>query len=103
MLSPGFLIASLPPGADTSQVSVGGLVTAPGISAPASGASGVPGTFTVHGSGTTGDTVTVTDGGAPLCVIVWSKTGLPSGLHTLVLTKVDGSYMTFDGLEVDND
>jgi hypothetical protein len=238
VLSPGFLIASLPPGADTSQVSVGGLVAAPKISAPASGATGVAGTFTVHGSGATGDTVTVTDGGTPLCrvtvtgsawsctateadgqhtlvavqsdsrgvssppattvfvvgkapatirlndtdpafqysgftyqngrglgdfqddihfasdngstitytfvgtgikvygeqssdeghfsavldagtpadadtvpsdgqrrsnVVVWSKTGLPPGLHTLVLTKVDGTFMTFDGLEVDND
>ncbi|WP_157874588.1 hypothetical protein [Streptomyces sp. AcH 505] len=237
VLSPGFLIASLPPGADTSQVSVGGLVAAPKISAPATGATGVTNTFTVRGSGVTGDTVTVTDGGTPLCrvtvtgsawsctatepdgqhtlvavqsnsrgvasppvttvfvvgkapatvrlndsdptvqysgfsyqsgrglddyqddihyasdngsaitytfvgtgikvygeqssdeghfsavldagtptsvdtvpsdgqrrsnVVVWSKTGLPAGLHTLVLTKVDGTYMTFDGLEVDN-
>ncbi|MFC1414730.1 hypothetical protein ACEZCY_36770 [Streptacidiphilus sp. N1-12] len=237
VLSPGFLIASLPPGADTSQVSVGGLVAAPRISAPASGATGVAGTFTVHGSGVTGDTVTVTDGGTTLCrvtvagsawsctateadgqhtlvavqsnprgvdsppaatvfvvgtapasvrlndtdpdiqyvgfsyqnnrglgdyqddlhyasdngstvtytfvgtgievfgeqsgdeghfsaaldagtpvsvdtvptdgqrhsnVVVWSKTGLPAGVHTLVLTKVDGTYMTFDGLEIDN-
>jgi hypothetical protein len=23
-------------------------------------------------------------------------------VHTLVLTKVDGTYMTFDGVEIDN-
>ena len=237
VLSPGFLIASLPPGADTKQVSVGGLVVAPQISAPASGATGVASAFTVHGTGATGDTVTVTEGGTTLCrvtvtgsawsctateadgqhtlvavqsnargvesppattvfvvgkapaavrlndndpavqysgfsyqnnrglgdyqddlhyasdngstvtytfvgtgikvygeqssdeghfsavldagtpvsvdtvpsdgqrhsnVVVWSKTGLPAGVHTLVLTKVDGTYMTFDGFEVDN-
>jgi hypothetical protein len=237
VLSPGFLIATLPAGADTAQVSVGGLVPAPRISAPASGATGVATTFTVQGSGTTGDTVTVTDGGTTVCrvtvegsawsctateadgqhtlqavqsnargvdsppattvfvvgkapaavrlndtdpgvryagfsyqsgrglddyqddvhyasdngstvnytfigtgikvygeqssdeghfsavldagapvsvdtvpadgqrrgnVAVWSKTGLAAGLHTLVLTKADGTYMTFDGFEVDN-
>ena len=63
VLSPGFLIATLPPGADASQVSVGGLVAAPTISAPASGATGVASTFTIKGSGVSGDTVTVTEGG----------------------------------------
>ncbi len=55
------------------------------------------------------------DGGAPVSVdtvpgdgqrqsnvVVWSQSGLAAGVHTLVLTKVDGTYMTFDGFEVDN-
>jgi hypothetical protein len=35
-------------------------------------------------------------------VVTWSAEGLTAGVHTLVLTKVDGMYMTFDGAEVDN-
>ena len=55
------------------------------------------------------------DGGAPVSVdtvpsdgqrhsdvVTWSAEGLTAGVHTLVLTKVDGTYMTFDGAEVDN-
>ena len=93
VLSPGFLIASLPQGVDASQVSVGGLVAAPGISAPDSGATGVAGTFAIEGSGVTGDTVTVTEGGTTLCRVTvadsaWSCTVTETdGQHTLVAVQ----------------
>ena len=95
VLSPGFLIATLPPGADASRVSVGGLVAAPTISTPASGATGVASTFTVAGSGITGDTVTVTEGGTPLCLVTvtnssWSCTATEdNGEHTLVAIQAN--------------
>jgi hypothetical protein len=93
VLSPGFLIATLPPGADTSQVSVGGLVAAPAISAPASGTTGVASTVTVNGSGVTGDTVTVTEDGTPVCAAAvansaWSCTATEAdGQHTLTAVQ----------------
>jgi hypothetical protein len=93
VLSPGFLIATLPPGADTSQVSVGGLVAAPAISAPASGTTGVASTVTVNGSGVTGDSVTVTEDGTPVCVAAvansaWSCTATQAdGQHTLTAVQ----------------
>ena len=93
VLSPGFLIATLPPGADTLKVSVGGLVAAPVISAPAPGTTGVAGTFTINGSGITGDTVTVTGDGTPVCVATvtnsaWSCTSTePDGQHTLTVVQ----------------
>jgi len=93
VLSPGFLIATLPPGADASQVSVGGLVAAPAISAPASGTTGVASTFTVNGSGVTGDTVTVTEDGTPVCAAAvansaWSCTATEAdGQHTLTAVQ----------------
>ena len=69
-VGPGFLISTLPPGTDASQVSVGGTVPS--------------------------------DGQRHSDVVTWSAEGLTAGVHTLVLTKVDGTYMTFDGVEVDN-
>jgi hypothetical protein len=93
VLSPGFLIATLPPGADTSRVSVGGLVAAPVISAPAPGTTAVAATFTINGSGITGDTVTVTGDGTPVCVATvtnsaWSCTSTePGGQHTFTVVQ----------------
>jgi hypothetical protein len=93
VLSPGFLIATLPPGADASQISVGGLVAAPTISAPASGATGVASTFTIKGSGVSGDTVTVTEGGTPVCAVTvtssaWSCTATEDdGQHALTAVQ----------------
>jgi hypothetical protein len=95
VLSPGFLIATLPPGADASQVSVGGLVAAPTISTPAAGATGVTSTFTIAGSGITGDTVTVTESGTPVCLVTvtnssWSCTATEDdGQHTLVAIQAN--------------
>jgi hypothetical protein len=100
VLSPGFLIATLPQGADTSQVSVGGLVAAPQISIPASGATGVAGTSAVQGSGVTGDTVTVTEGGTTLCQVTvedsaWSCTATEAdGQHTLVAVQSNARGVT---------
>jgi len=33
---------------------------------------------------------------------VFSSGPLPAGVHTIVVTKLSGSYATFDGLEIDN-
>ena len=88
VLSPGFLIATLPQGADASQVSVGGLVAAPRISTPASGATGVASTFAVNGSGITGDTVTVTEGGTTLCRVV-----VTASAWSCTVTEADGQHM----------
>ncbi|HEX4832993.1 MAG TPA: hypothetical protein VH478_18075 [Trebonia sp.] len=84
VLSPGFLIATLPAGASASQVSVGGLVAAPAITAPASGATGVASTVAIKGTGITGDTITVTEGGSPVCTVTvagsaWSCTATEAG------------------------
>ncbi|HZC52790.1 MAG TPA: hypothetical protein VE441_09870, partial [Mycobacterium sp.] len=54
-----------------------------------------------HGPQTTVDTVP-TDGQRHANVAVWSSPTLTSGVHTIVITKLSGNYMTFDGVDVAN-
>jgi hypothetical protein len=55
------------------------------------------------------------DGGPPVAVdtvpadgtrradtAVYTSSTLPTGLHTIVVTKLSGQYATFDGFEIDN-
>ncbi len=97
VLSPGFLVATVPTGADAGDVSVGGYVPAPAITTPASGATGVPAAYPVAGTGVSGDVVTVTENGATLCRAPvsdgkWScdATGSP-GQHTLTARQADAA------------
>lgn len=60
-VSPGFLIATVPSGADGKDVTVGPYVPRPAITSPANGATGLAAAFTVRGSAVAGNTVTVTD------------------------------------------
>ena len=100
VLSPGFLIATLPQGVDASQVSVGGLVAAPRILAPAPGTTGVANTFTVNGSGVTGDTVILKEGGTTLCRVTvansaWSCTATSAdGQHTFTAVQANARGVT---------
>ncbi|WP_143031762.1 Ig-like domain-containing protein [Actinacidiphila guanduensis] len=98
VLSPGFLVATVPGGADGTDVTVGPYVPRPVITAPASGTTGLTSAFAVRGTGAAGDTVTVqdaTDQGrcdAPVAADgTWSCTlsGAASGQHTLSATQSD--------------
>ncbi|WP_433887842.1 IPT/TIG domain-containing protein [Streptomyces sp. CA-111067] len=93
-LSHGFLIATVPAGADGTDVTVGTYVPRPQITAPANGTTGLAASYTVRGTGIAGATVTVTDGatgctavaaasGAWTCVIE----GASAGQHTLTATQ----------------
>jgi hypothetical protein len=35
-------------------------------------------------------------------VAVWSSPTLTPGVHTVVITKLSGSYLTFDGVDIAN-
>jgi hypothetical protein len=93
-LSPGFLVATAPSGADATDVSVGGYVPPPTITSPANGAVGVGSGPTVSGTGVNGDTVTVSEAGATVCQGTvgggtWScqATGITAGQHTLTAVQ----------------
>ncbi len=93
-LSPGFLVATAPSGADATDVSVGGYVPPPTITSPANGAVGVASSPTVSGAGIDGDTVTVSEAGATVCQGTvtggtWScqATGIAAGQHTLIAVQ----------------
>ena len=98
LLSSGFLTATVPPGADGTDVTVGTYVPKPVITAPPNGAAGLADAYTVRGTGVAGDTVTV---GVTLdhtgCTVVtgidgtWActVTGSSPGQHTLTATQSD--------------
>ncbi|MFD4503726.1 hypothetical protein [Streptomyces sp. NPDC058457] len=60
-ISSGFLIATVPTGADGRDVTVGTYVPRPVITAPTGGTTGLRDTFTVRGTAVAGNTVAVTD------------------------------------------
>ena len=97
-VSSGFLIATVPTGADAADVTVGTYVAAPVITAPANGASGLADGYTVSGTGIARDTVTVGvsgDGSGCTAAVgadgTWSctVTGTTDGQHTLTATQSD--------------
>jgi len=53
------------------------------------------------GPQTTVDTVPA-DGQRHANVAVWSSPTLTQAVHTIVITKLSGTYMTFDGVDVAN-
>jgi hypothetical protein len=53
------------------------------------------------GPQTTVDTVPA-DGQRHANVVVWSSPTLTQAVHTIVITKLSGTYMTFDGVDVAN-
>jgi hypothetical protein len=101
-LSQGFLVATVPAGADSTDVTVGKLVAAPVITDPANGSIGLPASYPVHGTGVAGNTVTVSDNGTEVCLSsvgadsTWScnVTGAAAGRHVLTAVQVDGTGAT---------
>ncbi|MFG1809516.1 hypothetical protein [Streptomyces sp. NPDC049040] len=103
LLSSGFLTATVPPGADGTDVTVGTYVPKPVITAPANGEAGLADPYTVRGTGVPGGTVTV---GVSLdhtgCTGVtgadgrWAcaVTGSSPGQHTLTATQSDRNGAT---------
>ncbi|WP_392675839.1 IPT/TIG domain-containing protein [Streptomyces sp. LN785] len=98
LLSSGFLTATVPSGADGTDVTVGTYVPKPVITAPVNGAAGLADTYTVRGTGVAGDTVTVGvtldhagcttvtgTNGAWACTV----TGSSPGQHTLTAMQSD--------------
>lgn len=61
LISSGFLTATVPPGADGTDVTVGTYVPRPVITTPKNGATGLPPTYAVGGTAVPGDTVTAGD------------------------------------------
>ncbi|WP_345444423.1 IPT/TIG domain-containing protein [Actinoallomurus vinaceus] len=97
-VSSGFLIATVPSGADGTDVTVGTYVPRPVITAPKKGTTGLPDTYTVSGTGVPGDTVTAGDNVDKTgCTAVtgtdgtWActLTGSSAGQHTLTATQSD--------------
>ncbi|MFI1097256.1 Ig-like domain-containing protein [Streptomyces sp. NPDC020917] len=60
-VSPGFLIATVPAGADGTDVTVGPYVPRPAITSPANGTTGLAASFAVRGTAVAGNTVKVTE------------------------------------------
>jgi len=106
VLSPGFLIATVPAGADPSGAVVGTALAAPAITSPTPGAVDVPDHgLTVKGTAPAGTTVTVELDGAPFsgCSATvaggaWSCTlgSIADGEHSLTATAAlaDGQSAT---------
>ncbi|WP_329455167.1 Ig-like domain-containing protein [Streptomyces sp. NBC_01497] len=103
LLSSGFLTAQVPAGADGTDVTVGTYVPRPLVTAPGNGATGLPDTYPVRGTGVAGDTVTVTDGtGGAGCTAATGSDGTwtctlsssSAGQHTLTATQSDRSGAT---------
>lgn len=98
LISSGFLIATVPPGADGTDVTVGTYVPRPVITAPSNGTTGLPNTYTVRGTGVAGDAVAVSDNVDKTgCTAVtgtdgtWActLTGSSPGQHTLTAAQSD--------------
>jgi hypothetical protein len=98
LVSSGFLIATVPPGADGTDVTVGTYVPRPVITAPSNGTTGLPDAYPVRGTGVAGDTVAVSDNvdktgctavtgtdGTWVCTL----TGSSAGQHTLTAVQSD--------------
>ncbi|WP_157856338.1 right-handed parallel beta-helix repeat-containing protein [Actinacidiphila yeochonensis] len=101
-VSHGFLVATVPAGADAADVTVGAYVPRPQITSPTVGTVGLADTFTVRGTGAAGDTVAATDEtGNAGCTATVDRTGgwtcafagAAEGRHTLTATQStkDGS------------
>ncbi|MCL2418245.1 MAG: Ig-like domain-containing protein [Conexibacteraceae bacterium] len=103
-LSPGFVIATVPAGANSSALTVGNPPAAPTIATPTSGAVNLPGqSVKVGGAAPAGTTVTVTVDKQPLsgCSAAvtggsWSCTLGPvaAGEHSLIATAQDAAGET---------
>lgn len=98
VVSPGFLIATVPAGADGTDVTVGPYVPRPVITAPAGGATGLAADVTVRGTGVAGGTVAVNDAtGQAGCTATvaadgtWScaLSGAAPGQHALSAAQTD--------------
>ncbi|MEU9370590.1 Ig-like domain-containing protein [Streptomyces avermitilis] len=97
-ISSGFLIATVPTGADGTDVTVGTYVPRPVITAPTGGTTGLSDTFTVRGTAVAGNTVAVTgstnQAGCTATAAAdgtWScaLTGLSPGRQALSATQSD--------------
>ena len=101
VLSPGLVIATVPPHADSSDLVVGNPPAAPTITAPSPGSVDVPGNgLTVSGTGQSGTSVTVTVDNQPLSGCATPVSGghwscdlgpTASGRHTLTATAQDAT------------
>jgi hypothetical protein len=98
VVSSGFLIATVPAGADGTDVTVGTYVPRPVITAPTGGTTGLTDTISVRGTAAAGNTVQVTDSANQAgCTATaaadgtWScaVTGASSGQQTLSATQSD--------------
>ncbi|WP_328459260.1 hypothetical protein [Streptomyces sp. NBC_00448] len=99
-VSAGFLLATVPAGADGTDVTVGPYVPRPAITTPAGGSTGLGASITVAGTGVAGDSVAVSDTSGGGCTATagsdgtWScaLSGAADGPHTLtaVQTSRDG-------------
>lgn len=97
-LSPGFLIATVPAGADGSDVTVGPYVPRPTITSPSNGTTGLSPTFAVRGTAAGGNTVKVTDSADDASCTAragddgtWTCTldSAQAGQHTLTAVQTD--------------
>ncbi|MYS20272.1 MULTISPECIES: Ig-like domain-containing protein [unclassified Streptomyces] len=102
-VSTGFLIATVPAGADGTDVTVGPYVPRPVITAPAGGTTGLAAGYPVRGTAVAGNTVTVTDGtDQASCTATaatdgtWSctLTGSSAGQHSLSAVQTDRNAVT---------
>ncbi|MBY8882315.1 Ig-like domain-containing protein [Actinacidiphila acidipaludis] len=97
VLSPGFLVATVPAGADGTDVTVGPYVPRPVITSPVRGATGLGASLAVRGTAVAGNTVTVDDAGRTGCTATAAQDGtwtcaldgLPAGQHALTAVQTD--------------
>ena len=99
-LSGGFLIVPVPAGTSASQISVG---TPPaGIRLNDTDPTIIYGNIGISIDGGTQQTISTlpSDGQRHSNVAVYTATGLSPGNHTIVVTKLSGTYTTLDGFTI---
>ncbi|MBM9509379.1 Ig-like domain-containing protein [Actinacidiphila acididurans] len=97
-VSPGFLIATVPAGADGTDVTVGPYVPRPVITSPANGATGLAAAIAVRGSAVAGNTVTVTDStDSTSC----TTTAGPDGTWTCTISGASAGQRTLTAVQSD--
>jgi hypothetical protein len=99
-VSSGFLIATVPTGADGTDVTVGTYVPRPAITAPTSGTTGLADTFTVRGTALAGNTVAVTDTANQAGC---TTTAAADGAWSCTLTDVSPGQQSLSATQSDKD
>lgn len=99
-ISSGFLIATVPTGADGTDVTVGTYVPRPVITAPTGGTTGLADTFTVRGTAVAGNTVAVTDSANPAGC---TATAAADGTWSCTLTDSSPGQQPLSATQSDKD
>ncbi|MFJ3310625.1 Ig-like domain-containing protein [Streptomyces sp. NPDC086549] len=97
-ISSGFLIATVPTGADGTDVTVGTYVPRPVITAPTGGTTGLTDTFTVRGTAVAGHAVAVTDSTNQAGC---TATAAPDGTWSCTLTDSSPGQQTLTATQSD--